>query len=712
MAKKRSAGATGFAAVPVADLDETQAEAELARLAAEIAAHDRRYYLESAPTVSDADYDALRRRNEAVEARFPALVRADSPSRRVGAPLATGFAKVRHSRPMLSLDNAFDEDDVRDFETRVRRFLGLAPEDEVVVVAEPKIDGVSATARFEGGRFVLGATRGDGVEGEDITANLRQVADFPQRLAGKKVPRLFEVRGEVYMRRDDFFALNAARTAAGEPPFANPRNAASGGLRQLDPAITASRRLSFFAYAWGEASEMPAATQWDMLARLRRWGFHTNPLAKRCATVEEAIALYREVEAERARLPYDIDGVVYKVDRLDWQDRLGVVSRAPRWAVAHKFAAEQAQTVLREIRVQVGRTGALTPVAVLEPVTVGGVVVTNATLHNEEEIARKDVRIGDTVVVQRAGDVIPQIVRVIVEKRRADAKPFEFPETCPACGSHAVRERLNEKSEELEKVRRCTGGLICPAQAVERLRHFVSRDAFDIEGLGEKQVQAFWDWGLVREPADIFTLASRDGQQAPPLAEREGWGKTSARKLFEAIEARREIALERFIYALGIRHIGEANAKLLARYYGSFAAFRRAVAAAGAREGEAWEELLSIDGIGVKVADAVVDFFAEGHNTKVLDDLAAQLVVLDAATARADSPVAGKTVVFTGTLERMTRHEAKARAEALGAKVAGSVSAKTDIVVAGPGAGSKLKKAAELGVQVMDEDGWLALIGA
>jgi DNA ligase (NAD+) len=705
-----AAGARAAVAVP--ELDRAQAAAELERLAARIAEHDRLYYQLDAPAVSDAEYDALRRRNADIEARFPELIRPDSPSHRVGAAPVEAFAKVTHRRPMLSLENAFEAQDVRDFVDRVRRFLGLGPEDEVALVAEPKIDGISASARFEDGRFVLAATRGDGEVGEDVTANLRTVGDFPKTLKGDDVPGVFEVRGEVYMARKDFLALNAAQAAAGKPPFANPRNAAAGGLRQLDPRITAGRRLGFFAYAWGEPSALAADTQWGMLERLRAWGFETNPEARLCATVEEALARHGEVEALRAKLPYDIDGMVYKVDRLDWQERLGTVSRAPRWAVAHKFPAEQAETVLKCIRIQVGRTGTLTPVAELEPVTVGGVVVTNATLHNEEEIARKDVREGDRVVVQRAGDVIPQVVRVVTEKRPKGAKRFVFPELCPACGSHAVRALLDEKSGELEKARRCAGGLICPAQAVERLRHFVSRDAFDIEGLGARQIKAFWDQGLIKEPADIFTLGARDPGFEPPLAEREGWGETSARNLFQAIEARREMPLDRFILALGIRHVGQASARLLARNYGSFDAFSAAMSAARERDGETYAELLAIDGVGKKVAEVMVDFFDEPHNMRVLKELAEQVTVTEvAAPAAAGSAVAGKTVVFTGTLEHITRAEAKARAEALGAKVAGTVSRKTDLVVAGPGAGSKLKRAAELGVEVISESEWLELIG-
>ena len=704
--------AGGLAAVPVPELDRTQAAAELERLAAEIAEHDRLYYQLDAPAVSDDEYDARRRRNADIEARFPELIRPDSPSHRVGAAPVESFAKVTHQRPMLSLENAFEAQDVRDFVDRVRRFLGLAPEHGVALVAEPKIDGISASARFENGRFVLAATRGDGEVGEEVTANLRTVGDFPKFLEGDDVPGVFEVRGEVYMARQDFLALNAAQAAAGKPPFANPRNAAAGGLRQLDPRITAGRRLGFFAYAWGEASTLAADTQWGMLERLRAWGFETNPEARLCATLDEALARYGEVEALRAKLPYDIDGMVYKVDRLDWQERLGTVSRAPRWAVAHKFPAEQAETVLKRIRIQVGRTGTLTPVAELEPVTVGGVVVTNATLHNEVEIARKGVRIGDRVVVQRAGDVIPQVVRVVTKKRPKGTKPFRFPTKCPECGSHAVRALLDAKSGELEKARRCTGGLTCPAQAVERLRHFVSRDAFDIEGLGERQIKAFWERGLIKVPAEIFTLEARDPDHDPPLAEREGWGETSARNLFAAIAARRKIPLDRFIYALGIRHVGQASARLLARNYGSLEAFREAMTAARERDGETYAELLAIDGVGKKVAEVIVDFFDEPHNVRVLADLEHEVAVTAAAApAAGDSAVAGKTVVFTGTLERITRAEAKARAEALGAKVAGTVSKKTDLVVAGPGAGSKLKHAVELGVEVISESEWLELIG-
>ena len=693
------------ASLDVDALDAEQAAAELDRLAGEIARHDALYHQADAPAISDAAYDALHRRNDAIEARFPKLVRPDSPSRRVGAAPATGFAKVAHSRPMLSLDNAFDADAVREFVERVRRFLGLAAEEAVVLVGEPKIDGLSASLRYEKGSLVVGATRGDGAVGEDITANLRTVAKLPETMAGGHPPEIFEVRGEVYMRRADFLALNTQQVAAGKLPFANPRNAAAGSLRQLDPSVTAGRRLHFFAYAWGETSAEPDATYWQMLRRFKRWGFAINPRAKRCRTVDEVLALHAEVEAMRADLPYDIDGMVYKVDRLDWQDRLGTVSRAPRWALAHKFAAQQARTVIESIEVQVGRTGALTPVAHLRPVTVGGVVVSRATLHNEDEIARKDIREGDTVIVQRAGDVIPQVVAVIAEERARASRPFVFPTQCPVCASRAVR-------EEGEAARRCTGGLVCPAQAVERLRHFVSRDAFDIEGLGEKQILAFFERGIVKAPGDIFTLPVRGAGLDPPLAEWEGWGALSVRNLHAAIAERRTIALERFIYALGIRHVGQATARLLARTYGALDSLIAATEAARDPSAEAHHELLAIDGIGAKVGQAIVDFFAEPHNLAVIEHLGREVAVEDFVAAKSESPVAGKTVVFTGTLEKMTRPEAKARAEALGAKVAGSVSAKTDYVVAGAAAGSKLKKAHEAGVAVLSEDEWLELISA
>jgi len=685
----------------VEKLSRDDAAKELAQLAQEIALHDRLYYQHDAPKISDADYDALRRRNEAIEARFPDLVRPDSPSRRVGAAPATGFAKVTHAKPMLSLNNAFSEEEASEFMARVRRFLGLGADDPVELVGEPKIDGLSVSARYENGRFVQAATRGDGIVGEDISANLRTVKGVPERLHGTRAPAVLEVRGEVYMTKADFLKLNQRQEKEGKPPFANPRNAAAGSLRQLDSKITASRRLSAFFYAEGEMSEPIAPTQWDFLKALRKLGFPTNPLARLCPSIEEALALYREIAERRAELDYDIDGVVYKVNRFDLQERLDMVSRAPRWALAHKFPAEQATTVLKDIIIQVGRTGTLTPVADLEPVTVGGVVVSRATLHNEDEIARKDIRIGDTVIVQRAGDVIPQIVAVIEAKRPSDAVPYIFPDECPKCHSKAVR-------EEGEVARRCTGGLICPAQAVERLRHFVSRNAFDIEGLGRKHIEAFHADGLLKSPGDIFKLHVHRSE----LEAREGWGKQSVEKLLQAIEERRRIGLERFIHALGIPQVGEATAKLLARTYRTLPAWREAMMAAEDHASEAYQDLTNIEGIGPSVAEDILNFFAERNNLEVLDRLAREVTAEEFKAPRAaSSPIAGKTVVFTGTLERMTRNEAKARAEALGATVAGSVSKKTDYVVMGAEAGSKAAKARELGVNILSEEEWLELIG-
>ncbi len=703
-AEVRAAEVRG-AEVPVAKLTEKQAAAELAHLATEIGRHDRLYHQDDAPEVSDAEYDALRRRNEAIEARFSALVRPDSPSARVGAAPAGGFAKVRHKVPMLSLGNAFDGDEVAEFLARIRRFLGLGAEAEVAILAEPKIDGVSASLRYEVGRFVQGATRGDGTTGEDITVNLRTIADLPPGLAGA-APEAIELRGEVYMRRAEFQALNARQAAAGEKVFANPRNAAAGSLRQLDPEITAARPLHFFAYTWGEIVAPPGAkplgdTMEAARACLAAWGFQLNEPARLCRSLEQVLAYHEEIMAARPDLPYDIDGVVYKVDRLDWQERLGFVSRAPRWAIAHKFPAEQARTRLIDIDIQVGRTGALTPVARLEPITVGGVVVSNATLHNEDEIARKDVRIGDTVVVQRAGDVIPQVVEVVLDKRPADAVPYQMPAHCPKCQSHAVR-------EEGEVVRRCTGGLICPAQAVGRLKHFVSRDTFDIEGLGAKQIEAFWQDKLISRPGDIFRLKAR----AEEIAAREGWGAQSVANLVAAVEARRRIGLDRFIYALGIRQVGQTTAQLLAKTYVSFRDFTRDMQRAEDVDSEARQALENIDGIGPKVAATIVDFFAEPHNTDVVTDLANEVQPQDFEAPAGESPISGKTVVFTGTLATVTRGEAKARAEALGAKVAGSVSKKTDYVVIGADAGSKARKAAELGVTALSEQDWLELIGS
>ena len=699
----------------VASLSEREAQAELARLAVVIAEHDRRYYDDDKPSISDAGYDALRQRNGAIEARFPALKRADSPSERVGAVPSGRFAKVKHRVAMLSLDNAFSDEDVGEFDARIRRFLGLGTEDKVALTAEPKIDGLSASLRYENRRLVVGATRGDGAVGEDVTANLTTIGDIPKTLLDD-APDVVEVRGEVYFTHDAFAALNAAQEAEGKPLYVNPRNTAAGSLRQLDSSITASRPLKFFAYAWGEMSAMPATTQMGMVEAFAAWDFAVNPLMQRFKSVAEALAHYREIESQRALLGYDIDGVVYKVDDLALQNRLGFVSRHPRWAIARKFPAEKATTVLEGIDIQVGRTGALTPVAKLKPVTVGGVVVANATLHNEDYIKGlgrdgepirdpgKDFRFGDTVTIERAGDVIPKVLDVDLSRRPKGAKPFEFPVLCPACGSHAVR-------EDGEAVRRCTGGLICPAQAAQRLKHFVARDAFDIDGLGAKQVEAFYREGLVAHPSDIFTLAARDQRSQTKLQDREGWGETSVANLFAAIEERRTIALNRFIYGLGIRHVGEGTAKLLARHFGTFEAFADAAYASFDRESDIWADLIGIDGIGETAAEAIAQFFAEDHNRQEIDRLLAEVTPQVAEQAAADTPVAGKTVVFTGSLEQMTRDEAKAMAERLGAKVSGSVSKKTDLVVAGPGAGSKLKKAAELGVEVIDEDGWFALIG-
>jgi DNA ligase (NAD+) len=699
-----------LATKPVAGLDEAEATSELKRLASEIAHHDELYYRKDAPEISDAEYDALRARNDEIEARFPHFVRDDSPSLRVGAAPVEAFGKVAHRVPMLSLGNVFDEDGLRDFLDRIRRFLGLQSLDGLAFTAEPKIDGLSITLRYEKGRLIQGATRGDGYEGENVTVNVRTISDIPHTIKSRGFPDPFELRGEIYMSRAAFQRLNKEQTARGDRLFANPRNAAAGSLRQLDPAITASRPLRFFAYGWGEVSGLPAETQWDVYQVLRAWGFPLNPLIRLTHSVGEMLETYRDIESGRAGLDYDIDGIVYKLDRLDLQERLGFVSRSPRFAVAHKFPAEKATTVLRDIDIQVGRTGALTPVAKLDPVTVGGVVVQNATLHNEDEITRKDMRVGDTVVVQRAGDVIPQILSVVIEKRPKGAKRFVFPDMCPACGSHASRE-INPNTGREDAITRCSGGLICPAQRVERLKHFVSRNAFDIEGLGEKHIKAFYADGLIQSPPDIFTLEKRDKRASAKLAEREGWGETSAKKLFTAIEARRNVRLDRFIYALGIRHVGETTARLLARNYGTAEAFLAAMRAAAAdREGDAFAALDNIEGIGPAVAAAIADFFAEAHNIEVVEELLAEVTPSPLEKVEHSSRVSGKTVVFTGTLERMTRSEAKARAERFGAKVAGSVSKNTDYVVAGPGAGSKLKNAKDLSVPVLTEEEWLKLI--
>ena len=695
--------------IPVAELSEAQAKAELKRLAGEIADHDKRYYQEDAPTVSDAAYDALRERNAAIEARFPELVRADSPSRKVGAAPASKFAKLRHAVPMLSLGNAFSEREVTEFVERVRRFLRLPEDEPLAVTAEPKIDGLSCSLRYEGGRLVSGATRGDGYEGEDVTANVRTIKEIPEHLHGADDSAIVEVRGEVYMSHADFFELNARQQAAGKQVFANPRNSAAGSLRQLDPAITASRPLKFFAYAWGDiAGGPPEATQSGMMHWLACCGFKVNPLTRLCQSIEELLAVYHDIEERRASLGYDIDGVVYKVDRLDWQERLGFVSRSPRWALAHKFPAEKATTVVNAIEVQVGRTGALTPVAKLAPVTVGGVVVQNATLHNADEIARLDVRVGDTVEIQRAGDVIPQVLRVLPDKRPRDAEPYHFPTHCPcSLQTPVVRETI--ASGEEGAIARCSGEFACPFQKIEHLKHFVSRRAFDIEGLGEKQIELFFAEGWLKEPADIFTLGARNDDIR--LQEREGYGELSVRNLFTAIAARREIALERFIYALGVRHIGETTARALARAYGTWHAFHDACVRLADGDADARAEMDALDQIGDAVIDSLATYFAEAHNRRIVERLTGEVRILDAEKVATASPVAGKTVVFTGALEKMTREEAKAMAERLGAKVAGSVSKKTDYVVAGPGAGSKLTKAREAGVNVLTEDEWFALVG-
>jgi DNA ligase (NAD+) len=698
-------------------LTEAAAKAEIARLSAEITAHDRAYFAEDAPKVSDAEYDQLKRELIALETAFPNLARPDSPTRTVGAAPSVGFGKIRHRVPMLSLGNAFTDEDVVDFVDRIRKFLRL-PDKPIEFTTEPKIDGLSLSLRYESGVLVEAATRGDGSVGENVTANARTISDIPKRLTGN-APDIFEVRGEVYMHHDDFAALNLAQEAKGAKVFANPRNAAAGSLRQLDLSITASRPLRFFAYAWGEVGSLPADTQSGVIEALGNWGFSINPLMRRCVSVAGMLTHYHQIEEDRASLGYDIDGVVYKVDRLDWQQRLGFVSRAPRWAIAHKFPAERAFTVLEGIDIQVGRTGALSPVARLRPVTVGGVVVSNATLHNEDYIAGlgnsgepiregRDLRIGDTVEIYRAGDVIPKVLDVDVTRRPKNAQPYEFPTQCPACDSLAVR-------EEGEAVRRCTGGLTCPAQAVERLKHFVSRGAFDIEGLGTKQVEAFSEEGLIAEPADIFTLEARQQANEIDLFRRDEKDRAtntkSVENLFRAIADRRSVDFTRFIFALGIRHVGETTARMFAHHYLTWDAFARTMSAA-ASDPAIRDQIDNIDGVGAVLADAVIAFFADAHNQGALARLLAHVTPRDAEAPKTDgSPVAGKTVVFTGTLEKMSRAEAKARAEALGAKVAGSVSAKTDLLVAGPGAGSKLKKAVELGIETLDEDGWLALIG-
>jgi len=695
------------------ELSEEEAKAELARLADLLGRANAAYHTQDAPDLSDAEYDRLKRRNQAIEERFPGLKRADSPSDKVGAAPAEGFGKVRHDVAMLSLGNAFEDEDVVDFDARIRKYLGLPSGTPLAFTAEPKIDGLSLSLRYENGELVQAATRGDGAVGENVTANARTIDTIPTRIQG--APALLEVRGEVYMRHDDFDALNARQTANGGKTFANPRNAAAGSLRQLDAEITRARPLAFFAYAWGALSAPLADTQFQAIERLSAFGFDTNPLTTLCDGPQEMIAHYRKIEEQRATLGYDIDGVVYKVNDLALQDRLGFRSTTPRWAIAHKFPAELAWTRLEDITIQVGRTGALSPVARLKPVTVGGVVVSNATLHNEDYIKGldskgasirdgKDIRVGDWVQVYRAGDVIPKIADVDLGKRPEDSEAYVYPTTCPECGSDAIR-------EEGDAVRRCTGGLICPAQAVEKLKHFVSRAAFDIDGLGAKQVEQFYADGWIAEPADIFTLKARYGSGMQQLKNREGWGEKSADKLFQAIEDKRKIPLSRLIFALGIRHVGEAASNLIAQHYGSWSAFEAAMGHAKSGDGPAWDDLIGVDGVGQVMAQSLVSTFAQEAERASIDRLVAELSVQDVARPDTEgSPVAGKTVVFTGTLEKMTRAEAKARAERLGAKVSGSVSAKTDILVAGPGAGSKAKKAADLGIQTLDEDGWLALI--
>ena len=703
---------------PVDDLTEKQAKAEHARLAAEIAEHDRRYYQEDAPTVSDAEYDELRRRYGAIEARFPQLRTLESLTRRVGAAPSPRFAKVRHAVPMLSLDNGFAEQDVVDFVGRIRRFLRLPDDEEIVFSAEPKIDGLSMSLRYEGGKLVTAATRGDGAEGEDVTANIKTLKEVPQHLKGRHVPAVCEVRGEVYMTKAAFLELNRKQAEAGKQLYVNPRNTAAGSLRQLDPTITASRPLGFFAYAWGQMSEMPAKSQSGMIKWFETCGFKTNPLTKLCRSVEVLLAFHREIEAQRSHLDYDIDGVVYKVDRLDWQERLGFVSRSPRWAIAHKFPAERAITVLKDIEIQVGRTGAFTPVGKLEPVGVGGVIVQNVTLHNEDYIKGvggngeqlrqgRDIRIGDTVIVQRAGDVIPQVVDVVLAKRPKDAKPYHFPKKCP-CPLHTDVVREETATGEEGARTRCTGEFACPYQKIEHLKLFVSRRAFDIEGFGEKQIEFFFAQGWVKEPADIFELARRNKEIK--LEEQEGYGETSVRNLFAAIEQRREIALDRFIFALGIRHVGETTALALARGYGSWTAFHDASLKVVKGDEETIAEMDALDQIGETVIEAIKAYFGESHNRGIVERLTREVKILDAEKPRANSAVAGKSVVFTGTLEKMTRDEAKASAERLGAKVSGSVSKKTDYVVAGPGAGSKLAEAKKHGVAVLTEDEWAKLI--
>jgi DNA ligase (NAD+) len=703
----------------VTKLTKAQAKVELKRLALELEGHDKRYYQDDAPSVTDAEYDALRQRYNAIEKRFPEFVTSDSPSQKVGAQPSGRFVKVRHAVPMLSLDNAFAEQDVLDFAARIRRFLKLDDDDRIGFSAEPKIDGLSMSLRYEGGELVTAATRGDGAVGEDVTANIRTLEDVPQKLRGRNVPDICEVRGEVYMTKQAFLALNERQKAAGDTIFANPRNSAAGSLRQKDPGITASRPLGFFAYAWGEMAAMPADTQSGMIKWFEHCGFTTNPLTRLCHSVEELLGFHREIETRRSHLDYDIDGVVYKVDRIDWQERLGFVSRTPRWAIAHKFPAERAMTVLRDIEIQVGRTGSFTPVGKLEPIGVGGVIVQNVTLHNEDYIKAiggdgeqlregREIMIGDTVIIQRAGDVIPQVVDVVLDKRPNNARSFHFPKKCP-CPLHTDVVREETAAGEEGARARCTGEFACPYQKIEHLKLFASRRAFDIDGLGEKQIEFFFDEGWVKEPADIFTLPTRNAKIK--LEQFEGYGETSVRNLFAAIEGRRQIALERFIYALGMRQVGETTALALARGYGSWEAFHDACLKVTKGDEEAIAEMDALDQIGDTVIASIAAYFNESHNRGIVERLTRQVTIVDAEKPKSSSKVAGKIVVFTGSLEKMTRDEAKATAERLGAKASGSVSKKTDYVVAGPGAGSKLAEAKKHGVAVLTEDEWLKLIG-
>ncbi len=689
---------------PVSELSEEEARQELGWLAYEIERHDRLYYVHNRPEIPDADYDALKRRNRAIEARFPHLIRPDSPSLRVGAPPAEEFAKVPHRVPMFTLDNAMNEQELREWVARIRRFLELAPDTPIDFVAEPKMDGLSCSIRYENGILVQAATRGDGFVGEDVTANVRTIQEIPQHLMGDEPPPVLEVRGEVYMNRQDFERLNEQRAAAGDPPFANPRNAAAGSLRQLDSRITAQRPLRFFVWGWGEADPPITGTYSGFLERMREFGFPVNPLFRRCRSEEELVAYHDQLEARRFELPYDIDGVVDKVDAIELQERLGFVQRVPRWAIAHKFSPQRAYTRIRDIVVQVGRTGALTPVAELEPVTVGGVVVRRATLHNEDYIQSKDIRIGDTVVVQRAGDVIPQVVEVVFEKRPPDAKPFRFPDHCPICGSLAIR-------PPGEAIRRCTGGLFCPAQRVERLKHFVSRRAFDIEGLGRKQIPQLMEAGILESPVDLFRLR-KSPEKLARLEALEGWGRRKIENLLNSIEARRKIPLDRFIYALGIRYVGEVNARILARHYRDFPTWYEAMRRLADGDAEVRAELESIEGIGPTIAEALSEFFCEPRNRRLVEELAREVEIEPVRGPAAESsPLAGRTVVFTGELSRMSREEARRRAEELGAKVTNSVSRRTDFVVVGENPGSKFEKARQLGVRIVDENEWYRMIG-